>query len=94
MRYYRSHHRFYCGNGLHARTMHVGLPDHAGQVAAARGRGSGSRSSRRSAARLGRAVYPMLRKRAALDAARFRQGGRGVTGFSSLPAPEACHAGD
>jgi len=48
------------------------------------------------AARLGRAVYHMLRKRAAFDEARFWQGGGrpSVTGSSSLSAPEACHAGD
>jgi transposase len=48
------------------------------------------------AARLGRAVYHMLRKAEAFDEARFWQGGgrRSRTGSSSLSAPEACHAGD
>jgi transposase len=48
------------------------------------------------AARLGRAVYHMLRKGEAFDEARFWEGGgrRGHTGSSSLSAPEACHAGD
>jgi transposase len=48
------------------------------------------------AARLGRAVYHMLRKGEAFDEARFWQGGgrRGGTGSSSLPREEACHAGD
>jgi len=48
------------------------------------------------AARLGRAVYHMLRKREAFDEARFWQGGgrRGATGSSSLSREEACHAGD
>jgi transposase len=48
------------------------------------------------AARLGRAVYHMLRKREAFDEARFWQGPgrRGATGSSSLSAPEACHAGN
>jgi transposase len=47
------------------------------------------------AARLGRAVYHMLRKREAFDEARFWQGDgrRSVTGSSSLSAAEACHAG-
>ena len=47
------------------------------------------------AARLGRAVYPMLRKREAFDEERFWQGGgRGRTSSSSLSREEACHAGD
>ncbi len=48
------------------------------------------------AAKLGRAVYHMLRKGEAFDEARFWQGGgrRGATGSSSLSTPEACHAGD
>ena len=48
------------------------------------------------AARLGRAVYHMLRKREAFDETRFWQGGgrRGGTGSSSLSTAEACHAGD
>ncbi len=48
------------------------------------------------AARLGRAVYHMLRKREAFDEARF-WGGRArpaATGSSSLSRQEACHAGD
>jgi len=44
------------------------------------------------AARLGRAVYHMLRKREAFDEARFWDG-RGLTGTSSLSRPEDCHAG-
>jgi transposase len=48
------------------------------------------------AARLGRAVYHMLRKGEAFDEARFWQGGgrRAATGSSSLSREEACHAGD
>lgn len=48
------------------------------------------------AARLGRAVYHMLRQREAFDETRFWQGGDrpSVTGSSSLSAAEACHAGD
>src|ERR1700736_3279328 len=48
------------------------------------------------AARLGRAVYHMLRKREAFDEARFWQGGgrRSSTGSSSLSAAEVGHAGD
>jgi transposase len=48
------------------------------------------------AARLGRAVYHMLRKREAFDEARFWQGGgrRSGTGSSSLLPAEAGHAGD
>jgi hypothetical protein len=46
-------------------------------------------------ARLGRAVYHMLRKREAFDEARFWQGGRPErTGSSSLSRPEASHATD
>ena len=46
------------------------------------------------AARLGRAVYHMLRKREAFDEERFWQGGRrrNGTGSSSLSPTEACHA--
>jgi transposase len=48
------------------------------------------------AARLGRAVYHMLRKREAFDEERFWQGGtrRADTGSSSLSRKEACDAGD
>jgi transposase len=47
------------------------------------------------AARLGRAVYHMLRKREAFDEERFWQGGgRAHTGSSSLSRKEAAHAGD
>jgi transposase len=46
------------------------------------------------AARLGRAVYHMLRKREAFDEARSWQGGRSRTGCSSLSRPEATPAGD
>jgi transposase len=47
------------------------------------------------AARLGRAVYHMLRKREAFDEERFWQGGgRARTGSSSLSRKEATHAGD
>jgi len=47
------------------------------------------------AARLGRAVYHMLRKREAFDEDRFWQGGgRGSTGSSSLSRTEAAPAGD
>jgi transposase len=48
------------------------------------------------AARLGRAVYHMLRKREAFDEARFWQGGgrRASTGSSSLSRAEAAHARD
>jgi transposase len=48
------------------------------------------------AARLGRAVYHMLRKREAFDEQRFWQGGgrRAATGSSSLLGPEAAHARD
>jgi transposase len=48
------------------------------------------------AARLGRAVYHMLRKREAFDETRFWEGGgrRNMTGSSSLSAPEGCHAGN
>src|SRR6202795_4671700 len=49
------------------------------------------------AARLGRAVYHMLRKREAFDEQRFWNGApsRTGTGSSSLSRPaEACHAGD
>jgi transposase len=48
------------------------------------------------AARLGRAVYHMLRKREAFDEERFWQGGgaRAHTGSSSLSSVEGCHAGD
>ncbi len=49
------------------------------------------------AAKLGRAVYHMLRKAEAFDEDRFWQGGTGRsrTGSSSLSRPEeACHAGD
>ncbi len=48
------------------------------------------------AARLGRAVYHMLRKREAFDEQRFWQGGRAPTGSSSLShrGKEAAHAGD
>jgi len=48
------------------------------------------------AARLGRAVYHMLRKREAFDEARFWEGRArpAATGSSSLSRPEACHAGD
>jgi transposase len=48
------------------------------------------------AARLGRAVYHMLRKREAFDEERFWQGGtrRAGTGSSSLLPAEAGHAGD
>src|SRR5438128_2453277 len=47
------------------------------------------------AARLGRAVYHMLRKREAFDEERFWQGGTRRTGTSSssLSPTEACHAG-
>jgi transposase len=48
------------------------------------------------AARLGRAVYHLLRKREAFDETRFWQGGgrRRGTGSSSLSRPEAAYAGD
>jgi len=48
------------------------------------------------AARLGRAVYHMLRKGEAFDETRFWQGGgrRSPTGSSSLSPQEAAHAGD
>jgi transposase len=46
------------------------------------------------AARLGRAVYHLLRKREAFDEDRFWDGGRGRTGSSSLSAPEGSHARD
>jgi transposase len=47
------------------------------------------------AARLGRAVYHILRKREAFDEARFWEGGgRRTTGSSSLSRVEASHAGD
>ena len=49
------------------------------------------------AARLGRAVYHMLRKGEAFDEDRFWQGGTGRsdTGSSSLSRPEeVCRAGD
>jgi transposase len=48
------------------------------------------------AARLGRAVYHLLRKREAFDEARFWGGGSrpAGTGSSSLFRPEAAHAGD
>jgi transposase len=49
------------------------------------------------AARLGRAVYHMLRKKEAFDEERFWNGGtrRSGTGSSSLSRPEeTCHAGD
>ena len=48
------------------------------------------------AAKLGRAVYHMLRKREAFDEERFWQGGtsRTGTGSSSLSRTEGCHAGD
>jgi transposase len=47
------------------------------------------------AARLGRAVYHLLRKREAFDEERFWQsGGRARTGSSSLSATEARHAGN
>lgn len=49
------------------------------------------------AARLGRAVYHMLRKKEAFDEARFWNGAarRTATGSSSLSRPaEECHAGD
>src|ERR1700730_16270616 len=49
------------------------------------------------AARLGRAVYHMLRKREAFDEERFWQGGgsgQARTGSSSLSRKEAAHAGD
>ena len=32
MRFYTSQHRFYCGIDLHARTMHVCILDHDGNV--------------------------------------------------------------
>ena len=32
MRFYTQQHRFYCGIDLHARTMHLCILDHAGQV--------------------------------------------------------------
>ena len=73
-------------------------------ASAANGPRRGSRSSKKRgkakalailAARLGAAVYHMLRKREAFDEARFWQGrGRRVTGSSSLSAAEATHAGD
>jgi transposase len=48
------------------------------------------------AAKLGRAVYHMLRKREAFDETRFWNGGAGraATGSSSLSRKEAQHAGD
>jgi transposase len=48
------------------------------------------------AAKLGRAVYHMLRKHEAFDEQRFWQGGTGraATGSSSLSRKEAPHAGD
>jgi len=48
------------------------------------------------AAKLGRAVYHLLRKREAFDEQRFWQGGTGraATGSSSLSRKEGCHAGD
>jgi transposase len=48
------------------------------------------------AARLGRAVYHLLRKREAFDEERFWQGGarRAGTGSSSLSGQETAHAGD
>jgi transposase len=47
------------------------------------------------AARLGRAVYHMVRKGEAFDEERFWGGaGRAGTGSSSLSRKEACHAGD
>src|ERR1700730_10597013 len=48
------------------------------------------------AARLGRTVYHMLRKREAFDEERFWNGGseRGRTSSSSLSRKEAAHAGD
>jgi transposase len=46
------------------------------------------------AARLGRAVYHLLRKREAFDEDRFWGGGRAPTGSSSLSAPEVAYAGD
>jgi len=49
------------------------------------------------AAKLGRAVYRMLRKREAFDEGRFWQGGPGRTGTGSSSlsrTEEACHAGD
>ncbi len=32
MRYYNGAHQFYCGIDLHARSMHVCVVDHAGQL--------------------------------------------------------------
>jgi hypothetical protein len=48
------------------------------------------------AARLGRTVYHMLRKREAFDEDRFWNGGvrRTATGSSSLCPEEVAHAGD
>ena len=48
------------------------------------------------AARLGRAVYHLLRKGESFDEERFWNGGgsRARTGSSSLSAPEVAHAGD
>jgi transposase len=48
------------------------------------------------AARLGRAVYHLLRKGESFDEDRFWNGGgsRARTGSSSLSAPEVAHAGD
>jgi transposase len=46
------------------------------------------------AARLGRAVYHMLRKEEAFDEQRFWQGGQAGTGSSSLSRKEVAHAGD
>jgi predicted NBD/HSP70 family sugar kinase len=32
MRFYQGQHRFYCGIDLHARSLHVCLLDHAGNI--------------------------------------------------------------
>jgi hypothetical protein len=44
MRFYDQHHRFYCGIDLHARTMHVCVRAHDGDVATTKKRRKSSTS--------------------------------------------------
>jgi len=89
MRFYTQQHRFYCGIDLHARTMHVCILDHAGNVvfdknlpchfdtllqAIAPFRDGIVKVLGILAARLARAVYHLLRKQEAFDEERFWSG--------------------
>jgi hypothetical protein len=54
MRFYACQHRFYCGVDLHARSMHVCVLDHDGQVVCDKNLACRPEASLRAVARSGR----------------------------------------